>query len=198
MNRLYTQHYRPSLDPSWGPSLYEKFTVAMVMVVMGSIAALAAGIACHAAGVRVNTTKSIAVGFYLTSSSAIEKGAYVMFCPPRGGVFDDARQRQYIAGGPCPGAYGHMMKKVLAAKSDVIQVSDDGVRVNGELLPLSTPLKADKAGRPLPRYRTDGYELGSSELLLMSDVSSTSFDSRYFGPIGLGQIKSVIVPLLVW
>jgi len=198
MNRLYTQHYRPSLDASSAPSLQKKFTAAILMVVMGSAAVLAAGIACHAAGVRVNTTKSIPVGFYRTSSSAIEKGAYVMLCPPPSAVFDEARQRQYIAGGPCPGGYGYMMKRVLAAKSDVIQVSDDGVRVNGELLPLSAPLKADKAGRPLPHYRTDGYELGSSELLLMSDVSSTSFDSRYFGPVHLAQIKSVIVPLFVW
>lgn len=195
MSRLYTQHYRPSLDPSRAPSVYKKFTVAMVM---GSLTALGMGIACYAAGVRVNTTKSIPVGFYLTSASAIEKGAYVMLCPPPGGVFDDAKQRQYIAGGLCPGGYGYMMKRVLAAKSDVIQVSDDGVRVNGELLPLSTPLKADKAGRPLPHYRTSGYALGSSELLLMSDVSTTSFDGRYFGPVNLAQIKSVIVPLLVW
>ena len=195
MSRLYTQHYFPSLTRAPGTSVFRQVTLAMVI---GSVATFAVGLACYGAGVRVNTTKSIPIGLYLTSSSAIKKGAYVMFCPPPSAVFDEARQRRYIGGGSCPGGYGYMMKKVLAAKADAIDVADDGVRVNGELLPLSAPLKADKAGRPLPRYQANRYALGNSEVLLMSDVSSTSFDSRYFGPIHVAQIKSVIEPVFVW
>jgi len=60
-----------------------------------------------------------------------------------------------------------------------VAVTDEGVRVNGQVLSLSTPLKADKAGRPLPRYRSNALTLGASEVLLMSDVSSASFDGRY-------------------
>ena len=71
-------------------------------------------------------------------------------------------------------------------------------RVNGELLPLSAPIKADKAGRPLPRYQSNSYTLGNSEVLLMSDVSATSFDGRYFGPINRSQIKTVIRPVITW
>ena len=195
MSRLYTQHYFPNLDRTPGTSVFRQVTLAMVI---GSAAAFAVGVACSVAGVRVNTTKSIPIGIYLTSSSAIEKGAYVMFCPPPSDVFDDARQRRYIASGACPGGYGYLMKKVLAAPPDVVDVSDDGVRVNGELLPLSAPLQADQAGRPLVRYQASRYALGHSEVLLMSDVSPTSFDSRYFGPINLAQIKTVIVPVFVW
>jgi conjugative transfer signal peptidase TraF len=195
MSRLYTQHYFPNLDRAPGTSVFRQVTLGLAI---GSAAAFAVGLACYGAGVRVNTTKSIPIGLYLTSSSAINKGAYVMFCPPPSAVFDEARQRRYIAGGSCPGGYGYMMKKVLAVQSDAIDVADDGVRVNGELLPLSAPLKADKAGRPLARYQTSSYALGNSEVLLMSDVSSTSFDSRYFGPIDVAHIKSVIVPVFVW
>ena len=79
-----------------------------------------------------------------------------------------------------------------------VAVADDGVRVNGELLPLSAPIKADKAGRPLPRYQSNSYTLGNSEVLLMSDVSATSFDGRYFGPINRSQIKTVIRPVITW
>jgi conjugative transfer signal peptidase TraF len=195
MSRLYTQHYFPNLERAPGAGVFRQVTLAMVI---GSAAAFAVGLACHATGVRVNTTRSIPLGIYLTSSSAIEKGAYVMFCPPPSAVFEEARQRGYIGSGLCPGGYGYMMKKVLAAKADAIDVADDGVRVNGELLPLSAPLKADKAGRPLPRYQVNSFELGNSEVLLMSDVSSTSFDSRYFGPIHMAHIKSVIEPVFVW
>jgi conjugative transfer signal peptidase TraF len=194
MNRLYTQHYRPNLARAPGSSVFRHVTLGLAR---GSAAVLALGIVCYAVGVRVNTTRSIPVGLYLTSSAPVNKGAYVLFCPPPSAVFDEARQRRYIAGGSCPGGYGYMMKKVLAVQSDAVDVSDDGVRVNGELLPLSAPLKADKAGRPLVRYQANRYALGNSEVLLMSDVSSTSFDSRYFGPIHVAHIKSVIVPVFV-
>lgn len=138
------------------------------------------------------------IGLYWTSSAPVEKGAYVLFCPPQLGVFDGAKDRGYIGAGFCPGGYGYMMKRVLAAKDDAVAVADDGVRVNGELLPLSAPIKADKAGRPLPRYQSNSYVLGNSEVLLMSDVSATSFDGRYFGPISRSQIKAVIRPVITW
>lgn len=165
---------------------------------IGGAAVLVLGVAGYAAGARINTTKSIPVGLYWTSSTPVEKGAYVLFCPPQAGVFDDAKERGYIGAGFCPGDYGYMMKRVLAAKGDTVTIADDGVRVNGELLPHSAPIKADKAGRPLPRYQANHFMLGDSEVLLMSDVSVTSFDGRYFGPINRSQIKGVIRPVFTW
>lgn len=165
---------------------------------IGGASLLLLGMACYAVGARINTTKSIPVGLYWTSDKPVEKGAYVFFCPPQVGLFVDAKERGYIGAGFCPGDYGYMMKRILAAKKDVVSISDDGVRVNGQLLPFSTPLKADKAGRPLPRYQAARYTLGNSEVLLMSDVSGTSFDGRYFGPVNLSQIKTVIFPVITW
>jgi len=150
------------------------------------------------AGARINTTRSIPVGLYWTSRTPIEKGAYVLFCPPENGVFDEARKRGYIGSGSCAGGYGYMMKKILAAKNDVVSVSDDGVRVNGVLLPQSGLVQADRAGRPLPQFNMDTYTLDDGELLLMSDVSKTSFDGRYFGPIDRIQVKNVVRPVLTW
>jgi type IV secretory pathway protease TraF len=40
---------------------------------------------------------------------------------------------------PEPGGYGHRMKRVLAAKDAAVTITDDGVRVHGELLPYSAP-----------------------------------------------------------
>ena len=167
-------------------------------VVIAGVAALLLAAGGYAAGARVNTTKSIPVGLYWTSSAPVEKGAYVLFCPPQLGVFDDAKERGYIGAGFCPGGYGFMMKRVLAAKDDHVAVTGEGVTVNGQLLPLSTPLATDKAGRELPRYQATHYTLGNSELLLMSDVSGTSFDGRYYGPISRNQIKGVIRPVVTW
>jgi conjugative transfer signal peptidase TraF len=179
-----------------------KCTAAAAALFVGAmLLLLLLGVASHAIGIRINTTHSIPVGLYRTSSAPIEKGAHVLFCPPphfNGGVFELARERGYIGAGFCPGGYGYMMKRVLAVGRDVVKIDVDGVRVNGELLPLSVPAKMDKAGRPMPHYRTSGVVLGDAEVLLMSDVSATSFDGRYFGPVRRAQIPSVIVALITW
>ena len=167
-------------------------------VAIAGITVLVLGAGGYAAGARINTTKSIPVGLYWTSSAPVEKGAYVLFCPPQLGVFDDAKERGYIGAGFCQGGYGYMMKRVLAAKDDTVLVADDGVRVNGELLPFSAPRTADAAGRPMPRFQSDRYTLGNAEVLLMSDVSDTSFDGRYFGPINRSQVQTVIRPVITW
>jgi conjugative transfer signal peptidase TraF len=146
----------------------------------------------------VNTSRSIAPGLYWTSDRPVQKGEYVLLCPPQLGVIEEARRRGYLAAGFCPGGYGYMMKRILAAGGDTVSVGADGVRVNGALLPFSAPLAADLAGRPMPRLSAAPYVLGASEVLLISDVSSTSFDGRYFGPVDRAQIRTVIVPLLTW
>jgi conjugative transfer signal peptidase TraF len=165
---------------------------------VGGIALLLLGAACQMAGARVNTSKSIPVGLYWTTSAPMDKGAYVLFCPPPSGVFRQARERGYIGAGFCPGDYGYLMKRVAATERDIVTVTGEGVRVNGERLPLSAPRQADKAGRPLPRYQANGYVLGDAEVLLMSDGSATSFDGRYFGPVSRAQLKTAIKLILTW
>lgn len=171
---------------------------AIAVSVVGGLGLVAACGVMYSAGARVNTSKSIPLGLYWTSGVPVTKGEYVIFCPPQRPVFDNARERGYIGSGFCPGDYGYMMKKVLAAKGDTVSVTPQGVTVNGALLPYSKPLLADGVGRPLPRMSDERYTLGESELLLMTDSSATSFDARYFGAITREQVKSVIRPVFTW
>jgi conjugative transfer signal peptidase TraF len=152
----------------------------------------------HQSGLRLNTTRSIPLGFYLMSNDSIVKGAYVLWCPPERSEFDLAKERGYIGAGFCPGGYGNMMKKVLATHNDVVSVTDDGVTINGTLIPASRPVESDSVGRPLPRFRMTDHVLASSELLLMSDMNSRSFDARYFGPVHRDHIQSLMYPVLTW
>jgi conjugative transfer signal peptidase TraF len=176
-------------------SLYRRFTKGFAIAgAAGLVFAAVAG----ASGARVNTTKSIPLGLYWTSTDPVVKGRYVLFCPPPVDIFEIAKDRGYIGAGFCPGGYGYMMKRILAAKKDAIEEDALGVRVNGELLPFSVPRPTDAAGRPMPRFQTNHYTLGDNEVLLMSDVSSTSFDGRYFGPVMLSQIMTVIHPVITW
>ena len=175
--------------------LLERVSVATAVA---GVSLLLLGAMAYASGARVNSTRSIPVGVYWLSSDPVVKGAYVIFCPPQVGVFDEAKASGYIGAGFCPGEYGYMMKRVLAAKNDAVTITAEGVRVNGELLPLSAPIEADSAGRLLPRFQSERFTLSGSELLLMSDVSGISFDGRYFGPIDRSQIKGVIRPVFTW
>ncbi|EEC2753769.1 conjugative transfer signal peptidase TraF [Salmonella enterica] len=151
----------------------------------------------YAAGLRINTTKSIPVGLYKISDKTPEKGDYVIFCPPQREIFSMAQQRGYIGSGFCPGGYGEMMKRILAAKGDEVAFRNDGIYVNGTLLPYSKPLSADPGGRPLPMIR-ELYTLSKNEILLMTDQSPSSFDGRYFGTVTTSQIKSKVIPLFTW
>jgi len=160
---------------------------------------LAVGLAlAHQSGLRLNTTRSIPLGLYLMSHDPIVKGASVLWCPPKRPEFDLAKERGYIGAGFCPGGYGTMMKKVVASDHDVVSVTDEGVMVNGTLIPASQPFEADSMGRPLPRFRVTNHVLAPSELLLMSDINSHSYDARYFGPVHRAHIQSLIYPVMTW
>jgi len=171
----------------------------LAKVVAGSgVLVLCFGALAYATGARINTTRSIPVGLYWTTTKPVELGAYVVVCPSQKAVFDEAVRRDYLGAGMCPGGYGYMMKRILAAKNDLVSVSSEGVRVNGDLLPLSVPLNADGAGRPMPRFRIQEHRLSADELLLMSDVTAVSFDGRYYGLVDRSQVVSVIRPVITW
>lgn len=156
------------------------------------------GWACYVSGARINTTESLPIGLYWTTHRPMEKGAYVMFCPPHLPLFDVAKARGYIGAGFCDGGYGYMMKRILAAKGDTISVDASGVTVDGSRLAHSAQLPSDDTGRMLPHYEARSVKLGSNDLLLMSDVCDESFDARYFGPIARAQVRWVIRPIITW
>ncbi|MDI1364832.1 MAG: conjugative transfer signal peptidase TraF [bacterium] len=155
-----------------------------------------AGVAAAAAGVRVNMTRSIPLGFYRTTSEPVQKGAYVMFCPPKRELFALALKRRYIEPGDCPGGRYPMMKRILAAKNDRVQIGANGVVINGVPVPNSIPRLHDGAGRPLPHFVGSG-KVAAGDVIVIGE-SKVSFDSRYFGPIPREQISTVIRPIVTW
>jgi len=167
--------------------------VVIVAVVGGSTAA-----AFSAMGLYINTTPSIPRGIYAADSGPIAVGTYVLFCPPKSTVFDVALRRGYIGAGTCSGSYGYVMKKVLAAKGDVVSISERGVTVNGEALPFTVPQPEDREGRRLMASTVRNEALQASQLLLMADGNAQSFDARYFGLIERAQVITVIRPLITW
>lgn len=168
-----------------------KLTAAAAIMVM-ALATLS-----YAAGARINTTRSIPIGLYWVSDTEAGIGAYVRFCPPDIDAMAMAKQRGYISAGFCPGDYGYAMKLISAVAGDTVTIDSGGVTVNGRLLPFSRPRAVDAAGRPLPELRAN-YTLEADQVLLMSDISNTSFDGRYYGPVNRAQIEAVIKPVITW
>ena len=149
-------------------------------------------------GIYINTTPSFPLGLYKIVNKPIEKGRYVSFCPPQGAVFELAVARHYINPGDCPGGYGKLLKRVFAQAGDSISIDQDGIQVNGQLLPNSGQLELDADGQALPQYRFNKQRLDAGEYLLLSDINPQSFDARYFGLIRRAQIKHVVEPFLTW
>ena len=65
-------------------------------VALSGVALLGIGLVSSAAGMRINTSRSIPLGMYWTSAAPVEKGSYVFFCPPHSAVMLQARQRREL------------------------------------------------------------------------------------------------------
>jgi len=152
----------------------------------------------YVAGGCINTSNSIPLGLYWITKHPIQKGEYVLFCPPQKPIFQKALTRGYIHSGFCPGGFGYMMKRVLATYGDTVSINPFGVWVNNQFVAHSVPYPKDQQEQPLPELHLRQYPLKNGQLLLMTDQSELSFDARYFGLIKKSQVKAVIKPVLTW
>jgi len=164
------------------------------LIIISSVVLLTFAFILGISGLRINMTRSIPMGFYWETSEPIQRGAYIIFCPPVSEIFDMAKLRGYIGSGFCEGDYGFMMKRVEAMGGDIISISEIGVQVNGKWIVNSKLQRVDKENRLLPKYKTSHFILKSSEVFLMGETT-VSFDSRYFGPINISHIQGVIRPV---
>lgn len=154
-------------------------------------------------GMRINRTHSLPVGLYWVVERPPRRGDIVAFWPDGGAAIREARRRGYILPGVYNAdsggqGYGLMLKKLAAVQGDVVSITDDGVFVNGLLIPNTRPLSCDNVGDPLPVVRFRDRLLGENEALFISDYLPRSFDSRYFGVQNMRQIVEVVRPILVW
>ena len=154
---------------------------------------LAAGVTWFA-GVRVNLSGSMPIGFYRVSSGPPMKGVMVLACLPAS-VAMFARSRRYVPSGRCPGATAPIGKVVLAMAGDSVEVTGEGLLVNGRPVRNTKPLTVDAGGRSLPRFPDGTYVVGQDEVWLYSSYSKRSFDSRYFGPLPLSCVLNRVLPL---
>lgn len=169
---------------------------------IAGIAALILAFFSYACGARINRTNSLPKGLYWRVNKAPERGDIIAFWPDGSEPFRIARARGYIL----PGVYNKtdgtgyelMLKRLMGLPGDTVSITDDGVIVNGSLLPNTVPLSHDNVGDPLPVVRFTDYRLAEHEALFVSDYLPRSYDARYFGVQQMRQIVEVVVPIYLW
>lgn len=156
-------------------------------------------------GVRLNLSDSAPVGVWTTDSfhtDELSYGRMVSICPR-----DTATTRAMLAAGflpvgSCSAGSVPLLKPIVALPGDLVSIDPDGVRVNGSLLANSAPANTTVANIQLHGYGHDAgvtqsrYEVLEEQVWVVSSYSSNSYDSRYFGPLSISDIRWTATPLL--
>ncbi len=177
------------------PNRGRRFAVGVwCAAILTTVATTAAG----TAGWRINATPSLPVGLWrVDAAGAVTPGVVVELCPPDSEPFRLARERGYVPAGACPGGYQPLFKPIVAQAGDEVELTAEGVRVNGLLLVNSRPLAADGTGRSMPVLLPGRYRVETGTVWVVSSHHPASFDSRYFGALPLESIQGTARPILV-
>ena len=142
-------------------------------------------------------------GFYRNLTSSLPEGLYqivqpgqsniIVFCPT-GFASAFSIERGYRLDGKCPDGHAPLLKPIVAQAGDTVKVQPTGIFVNGTRLAKSQQYTIDSLHRPLPRYPAGTYTVQPGTVWVISSYSSTSFDSRYYGPINLSEVVHYVRP----
>ncbi len=150
---------------------------------------------CGVAGLRINTTQSLPMGFYITGTAP--QANLIEFCPAEP-FASLAIQRGYRDQGNCRDGAAPLLKPIVAHAGDIVELSWQGIAVNGSFLRNTAPLIIDTKGRPLTAWKLGRYVVAPGTVWVASSYNPRSFDSRYFGPIRVSAIRDHLRPLLTF
>jgi conjugative transfer signal peptidase TraF len=147
------------------------------------------------AGFRFQSSTSGPRGIWQFKASSITHGAWVAICSTAD-IAALSRDRGYLGPGPCAGGVAPMLKRVVAMPGDVVDLTPAGMAVNGKRVQQTAIRSADQAGRPLP-HPPWGTHAVQSGTIWVANPRADSFDSRYFGPVDMSKVLSVVDAVLV-
>jgi conjugative transfer signal peptidase TraF len=138
----------------------------------------------------INTSPSVAPGFYIRSSAFPRVGSIIDFrIPPAAQAYIFARTGN-------EGSNWYILKPIVAGPGDQVDTTEGSLVINGRRV-APMPPTTDYLGEPLPLWCSRRV-LGANEFFVFSDRIPNSFDSRCYGPINQSQIEAVRTPLLTW
>lgn len=143
---------------------------------------------------RFNVSGSLPIGLYRVVAPSLTRGSLVLGCLPRS-VSRLARARGYVRRGSCPGGVEPIGKRVLAVAGDTVDVTANGLVLDGRFTPGSKPLAHDTRERTLLHVGRGRYVVRGGTIWLFSNHSAQSDDSRYFGPLEIGAVVGGLIPV---
>lgn len=168
----------------------------VTIAALGGALALVAG--AWAAGARINATPSMPMGVWRVGpAGTVRPGDVVTFCLPSGAAADQARRRGYVGPGDCPDGLEPLIKPVAATPGSAVTVAPGGLSVDGTALPSTAQQALDSAGRPLLAMAPGRYLVPPGFVWVASGHVPNSWDSRYFGPVPVGNMLGTARPLWV-
>lgn len=173
--------------------LHAGWAISLLVLAFGG-GALALALAAEWADLRLNDSPSMPPGLYIRTSSA-SSSTLVVFCPAEPFAKLSVK-RGYRSRGNCADGAEPLAKPIAANPGDNVELSATGMAVNGRLLPNTVPLAKDSAGRPLSHWPFGRYVVAPRTVWVASSYSPRSFDSRYFGPVEVSQVREHVRPLL--
>jgi len=163
-----------------------------------AIAALVLIAVGDAFGVLISNTDSAApAGIYRVVSSEFKRGDLVAACLPIA-IAEEGLAHGYLRTGPCPGNAEPVGKIVGALPGDIVEIERGWIGVNGVRFRRSAVASHDSAGRPLAHIAWGTHRVPSGQVWLFGFNDRRSWDSRYFGPVPLANIRGEIKPVIVW
>ncbi len=178
------------------------FTLAAVAFVAGSFASLA----MSGYSVAINTTPSLDRGVYLVKRLSAEEareikpGTLVSVCVPAGEHVDVYKSREYVPVSPaCPSGLSPLLKPVVAAGGDSVEITQVGTWVNDKWIQNSEVFDTDsqdKSIEHLPIGWTKKIEAG--EYFLLATRLKRSLDSRYYGTVTWSDVIGQASPIFTF
>lgn len=147
-----------------------------------------------------NLSKSAPYGFYERKSGPVRKGSLAALCLP-GPTARVALSKLYLIynkKSSCPDHAPLVLKRIAATRGDVVHLDHRGISINGQKIPGSGIHSVDSLGRTLDHWTYGTFTVGPGEIWVLGENIGVSWDSRYFGPVGAGNIRFAVIPLFTW
>jgi conjugative transfer signal peptidase TraF len=144
-----------------------------------------------------NTDSAAPAGVYRVVAAKFQRGDLVAACLPIA-IAQEGLARGYLRSGACAGNAEPVGKIVGALRGDVVEIEPGWVAVNGVHFKRSAFAARDSAGRPLRHLAWGSYRVAAGQVWLFGFNDRRSWDSRYFGPVPLANVRGAIKPVVVW
>ena len=144
-----------------------------------------------------NTDSAAPPGIYRLVSREVTRAELVAACLPPD-IAQQGLSRDYLRTGPCPGDAEPVGKIAGALSGDIVDLERGGIAVNGRRMPHSAVASHDSKGHALSHASWGKHQVAANEIWLFGFNDRRSWDSRYFGPIPLANVRGHLEPIFTW